>query len=313
MLRRPGPLRVWGLLLAARSGAAVDAADLTCAIARVADPREIAALVECLSGGVGSDLVPALLDLYLRLPPEVRGELADVLSRHGDAVAAWVEAHPELPAATRLVLDSLAGASTADLALAPEAQAEAVGQLLDRRDLLHRMAWRDWLERDAELWGPLAAAAAAKAELGELLPALRGLVDSSPSPPVVRALGELGDRDGVEALCRLAEREPHFLPLVLESLGEIGGREARLALRSALGGDDEVVERVAFRALAFCATEEEEPLFRQAVTHADWNVRLAAAMVLGRSARAENLLALGQLAADPVAIVSQRALSYLES
>ncbi len=41
-------------------------------------------------------------------------------------------------------------------------------------------------------------------------------------------------------------------------------------------------------------------------------MRLACVDVLGRFARPENLASLTQLAADPVAIVSQRALSFLE-
>jgi HEAT repeat protein len=49
------------------------------------------------------------------------------------------------------------------------------------------------------------------------------------------------------------------------------------------------------------------------VGHPDWYVRLTCAEVLGRFARPENLAALSQLAADPVAIVSHRALDSLES
>ena len=59
--------------------------------------------------------------------------------------------------------------------------------------------------------------------------------------------------------------------------------------------------------------EEDDGLFRSAVSHSDWYVRLACAEALGRFGRAENLPALSQLAADPVAIVAQRALSFLES
>ncbi len=42
-------------------------------------------------------------------------------------------------------------------------------------------------------------------------------------------------------------------------------------------------------------------------------VRLACVEVLGRFSRAENLESLTRLAADPMAIVAQRALSFLES
>ena len=42
-------------------------------------------------------------------------------------------------------------------------------------------------------------------------------------------------------------------------------------------------------------------------------IRLSCAEVLGRFSRPENLAALAKLAADPVPIVAQRALSFLES
>ncbi|MEO1087265.1 MAG: HEAT repeat domain-containing protein, partial [Acidobacteriota bacterium] len=72
-------------------------------------------------------------------------------------------------------------------------------------------------------------------------------------------------------------------------------------------------ERMAYRALSRCATEEDDEIFRLAVDHSDWYVRLSCAEVLGRFSRPENLAALAQLAADPVPIVAQRALSFLEA
>jgi HEAT repeat protein len=75
----------------------------------------------------------------------------------------------------------------------------------------------------------------------------------------------------------------------------------------------EDVERIAYRALSMCATESDEEIFVDAADHADWNVRLAVAEVLGHSARDRHLALLARLASDPIAIVSQRALSFLES
>ena len=102
------------------------------------------------------------------------------------------------------------------------------------------------------------------------------------------------------------------MPVVLESLGRVGGPEARQAIRRAIleGRCD---PRIGYRALSLCAIEEDDALFRRAVGHADWYVRLACADVLVRFVRPENLAALSQLAADPVGIVSQRALSFLEA
>ena len=72
-------------------------------------------------------------------------------------------------------------------------------------------------------------------------------------------------------------------------------------------------ERMAYRALSRCATDEDDALFRRAAGHSDWYIRLSCAEVLGSFSRPENLAALEKLAADPVPIVAQRALSFLES
>ena len=100
---------------------------------------------------------------------------------------------------------------------------------------------------------------------------------------------------------------------MLESLGRIGGPEARAALRAATGSGRPQRERMAYRALSRCATEDDDEIFRHATDHSDWYVRLSCAEVLGRFSRPENFAALAQLAADPVPIVAQRALSFLEA
>ncbi len=133
---------------------------------------------------------------------------------------------------------------------------------------------------------------------------------------------------------------PELRPLVLESLGRIGGAAARRALAAA-ALDRTPESRLAYRALAACATAEDAPLFRAAITHPDGYVRLACAEVLGRVAgrgggalpapgsdisgtpgapaagrdapgAPEDLASLARLAADPVPAVAHRALHYLE-
>jgi HEAT repeat protein len=114
-------------------------------------------------------------------------------------------------------------------------------------------------------------------------------------------------------LLALLQQGPRNLaPLLLESLGRVGGPEARQAIRRAIV-EGRAEPRIGYRALSLCAIEEDDALFRRAVGHPDWYVRLACADVLGRFVRPENLAALSQLAADPVGIVSQRAVSFLEA
>jgi len=126
------------------------------------------------------------------------------------------------------------------------------------------------------------------------VPVLLGLLEGDAAPGGARSLGR------------------NLTPLILESLGRVGGPEARQAIRRAIL-EGRCEQRIGYRALSLCAIEEDDALFRRAVGHADWYVRLACADVLGRFMRPENLAALSQLAADPVGIVSQRALSFLEA
>jgi HEAT repeat protein len=153
--------------------------------------------------------------------------------------------------------------------------------------------------------------------------------------------GETGEPRGAAAAPAATPRRPELRPLVLESLGRIGGAAARRALAAA-ALDRTPESRLAYRALAACATAEDAPLFRAAITHPDWYVRLACAEVLGRfagrdpappgtgrhapgspvapppvagrdtPASPEDLASLARLAADPVPAVAHRALYYLE-
>ncbi|HEV3459934.1 MAG TPA: HEAT repeat domain-containing protein [Thermoanaerobaculia bacterium] len=239
---------------------------------------------------------------------------------HPRAVAAALE---ELPLAGRL---------------------SAIVQLAVNRPVMRALPWGAWLRDAPEAYAAAAAEAAAGSRLFELLPLLRALPPRFAGPPLLRAFAELADVDAVPWLLELLEPaaapsasaasgasasrasapaaapasaaaavpfRPELRPLVLESLGRIGGAAARRALAAA-ALDRTADSRLAYRALAACAALEDAPLFRAAVTHPDWYVRLACAEVLGRFAAPEDMPLLARLAADPVAAVAHRALSCLE-
>jgi HEAT repeat protein len=178
--------------------------------------------------------------------------------------------------------------------------------------VLRLLPWEEWLREAPELYSDLAAEAASRAELRELLPALRARAAVLPAPALIRAFGSLRDRESVPLLLGLLEARRELRPLLLESLGRIGGPEARAALRTATVSRDRVDARIAFKALSVCAAEDDDALFRSAVGDPDWYIRLACADVLGRFVRPENMAALARLAGDPVPAVAHRALSYLE-
>jgi HEAT repeat protein len=162
------------------------------------------------------------------------------------------------------------------------------------------------------LYSDLAAEAAVRYGLRDLLPLLRSRADGVPSESLLRALGALGDREAVPLLVRGLEREDLRLAS-LESLGRVGGPEACVALQhAALSLDAAPETRAAFKALAACAGPGDDAAFRAAAGHPDWQVRLTSAEVLGRFRRPENLAALTRLAGDSVPAVAHRALAVLE-
>jgi HEAT repeat protein len=124
----------------------------------------------------------------------------------------------------------------------------------------------------------------------------------------------LKDRDCLPFLIsHLGEVKPFAKVHILESLGRIGGPEARMALRAAtltLGSKE---ARIAFKALSRCAIEEDLDFFRDALDHPDWYVRLSCAEVFGRYPRPENISVLAGLAADSNFMVARRAVSFLAS
>ncbi len=318
LLARPGTARTWGVLMCARPGQAVPAEALLAAVSEVAaSPELLAACVQALSRLRHPAVGAVALAIYLAQPAEWRGALEPLLARRRGELRAALAVRADHDPSDRLVLGARLGTPAAAIAagverLAPAERVAAALQLGESREVLRLLPWAEWLREDPALYSEAAAEAASQAQLRELLPALRELPAAVATPTLLRAMADLGDRDSVPVLLDLMAARPDLRALALETVGHIGGPEARAALRAAArqarGGE----ARAAYRALTLCAAEEDEVLFRAAVTHSDWYVRLLCADVLGRFGRPENLNALARLAGDPVAAVASRALSLLE-
>lgn len=313
-----GEQRAWGFQLAASFPAEVPPGAFLAAVRETAErPELFPALLQALEKVRVPGLAEALLDLYLGLPAGSREPLGPALDLHRDELRSALAARQDVDDADRLVLSALLGgpideAVEAILELDPPLRPGVISRLMRIEGLAVLLPWDDWLAEAPELYSALAAEAAVRCGLTELLPALRARAVLSPSVPLIRAFGSLGDREAVPLLRQcLAERED-LRPVLLESLGRIGGPEARAALQSALlsAGAD---ARAAYKALAACAGPGDDALFRVAATHPDWQVRLAAAEVLSRFFRPENTAALARLAADSVPAVAHRALAALEN
>ena len=320
LLAAPGEPRAWGFQLASGFPEEVPAEAFLTALRETADhldllPHLLQALQKVRVPGLGE----ALLDLYLRLPAGSRDLLVPALGIHAGEVRSALDAGPDVDEADRLVLAALLGKPVDEVAQAildidPSFRPGVISRLMRIEGLVTLLPWDDWLEEAPELYSALAAEAAVRCGLSEMLPGLRARAALMPSVPLIRALGALGDREAVPVLAECLETAEDLRGTVLESLGRIGGPEARAVLSSAVlsvGASAEA--RTAFRALAACAGPGDDVLFRAAAVHPDWQVRLVAAEVLGRFHSSESSIALTRLAADPVPAVSHRALASLES
>lgn len=309
--------RRWGYLLAARRPAPVLLEYLVSGAEEVGDLEEATALAEALDRIGGPAATAAALHAWLALPVARRAPLGALLAARPGELSQLLTGLAKIPEESRLVLEALAGARPQALAgrieaLEPEVRLRVLSQVSEQKALVRVLPWARWLEEDPGLYAAAAAEAAVRADLQDLLPLLRRVLARFPSLELIRAVGELRDRRSVPLLVELYHGQGDHRPVLVESLGRIGGPEARAALRPVLEERDGALVRIAYRALSYCALEEDDEIFRTAVTHPDWYVRLACADVLGRFRGAENRAALAQLAADPVSIVSQRALASLE-
>lgn len=320
-LLRGGPAeRSWGFLLAARFPDQVPATELLAAVNQTAsEPGWMSAEILAALGHVHvPGIAQVVLDLYLRLPAESRSPLEPVLAAHGETLRATLLQGPQrtdLDEVSRLELAALLGEPAETLAgriLALElpARRQAAGRLTHYEALMRLLPWPAWLREEPDLFTGLAAEVASRHGLGELRDALRDRLLAAPSAALVRALGELKDGASTPLLLSLLDRRD-LRPVVLEALGRLGGSAARNALRTAAlaGGPD---ARIAYKALAACHRQGDLPLFRDAASHPDWFVRLAAAQVLGLSFDPDDAALLARLVADPVPGVAQKALSLLE-
>ena len=318
LLEQTGVQRAWGFLLAARFPMETPADAVVSALQHSPTPDQLGPILRALAKLRDPEIGGALLGFYLRLPDEQRTTAHPLIKAHQKAMKNRLAVDTDVDQATRVVLEALLGdASDAIedslLELSSEDRVRALRELLDLEDVMRNLPWKEWLEDAPTVYAPVAAEFASRAGLRDLAPHFRRLLEKQPEPYLIRTLGELGDRESVQLLTELLEPESPLEPLVLESLGRIGGPDARSVLRRATASGRPQRERMAYRALARSATAEDDEIFRDAAHHTDWYVRLSCAEVLGRFSRPENLAALAQLAADPVPIVAQRALSFLEA
>lgn len=319
LVARGGPARLWGLRLAVKSRAHIPAAVLLENLAdetnRVSVELAAGLLEHCRDQGMGPHLVAA----FAKMPNDLRALLGPAVRRHKSEVRGAMAA-ADIDPESRLALSILVQLPAARLArslasIDVDTRVRLLPLVVSRPPLLRRLPWKEWLETFPAEHAEAAAEAARRGGHPELVTWLRArlAVDGDPEPQVIRSLGQLRDRESAPLLVALLGRtaNPRIRAQALESLGQIGGAEARGALRSAAASAPTPEARVAYRALSACSTEEDSPFFRDAASHTDWAIRLSAVEALGRSRQAEDWPALVALSADPVAAVSHKAMACL--
>jgi HEAT repeat protein len=286
--------------------------------------QALAAAIHCLrrlpaAATADRELAAAVLDLYLGLAAERRADLAPACKRFRLEMSADLAARAEVDEVDRTVLAARLGLAPRRVAarlvrLPLASRLAAVSQLTSHAALMRVLPWSSWLREAPDACAGVAAEAAAASRLSELLPLLRAVPPRLAVPPLLRAFAEMQDRAAVPRLLEMLSQRPDLRPLVLASLGRIGGPQARRALAAMARTTDgaEVESRLALRALSLCAGQEDQPLFRAAASHPDWYIRMACAEVLGRFSDPRNRELLALLAADPVPAVARQALAQLD-
>lgn len=314
------PLRDWGFQAVVRSPR-VASTELLIQALSSCDPTAISIrnAAKAASKVKEPGIARALLRLFLALPHECKADLAPALTAHRREVLYLLSDGVVVDPEEVLLVGVLAGDSISRIVSGirslPEAgRLRVITQVSDKAAILRRLPWAEWIEADPARYVPLLSDSASRSQWHEALEMLRPFLQDSPIPEVVRAAGSLRDRESVPLLANLlADPQSILRACALDSLGQIGGPQARATLQRAVRELEQREARLAYLALGRCATEEDAPLFRQVASDPDWMVRMSSTDALGRFPSPDNLAVLMGLAADPVAAVAQKAQTFLDS
>jgi HEAT repeat protein len=263
-------------------------------------------------------LAKAIFKLYVRLPIPERALLISLIKMFRNDLKYLLNLWPDIDKEISLVLKSLLGENARNIARSitemPTDSRISVLSQIRNKSVYRNLPWEKWLTEEPIIYGPVAAQIAANTKMTELLPLLRNVLPNTLHPDIIRCFGEFQDRESIATLMNCYSRSPQlFQVLILDTLGEIGGPEARKVLCEEISNHHEKLQSVAYRALSHCAVDDDLTMFREAVAHPNWMVRLACVEVFGRFLNTENIDYLTRLASDPVNVVSQRAHELIEA
>lgn len=263
-------------------------------------------------------LAPAILDLYCKIPWHKRIILHPVIKTYKKQIRSLLIDY-DIDDETRIVISAYIGVSPVCIALEImdlplDSRILVLSLLTDCKGIMKCMPWSQWLENSPGFYLNVATEVALKSGIKEIFPVLRKVLPSYPVKRLIKSAGTLKDKESVSILIKHLESEStEIRMLILESLGHIGGKEARQGLKNFIKNCTKNEElRKAIRSLSLCATSEDCSFFREFSSNSDWYFRLICAEVLSRYPSPENFEILVKLSSDPEKIVSQRTSFFLK-
>lgn len=133
-----------------------------------------------------------------------------------------------------------------------------------RRRLLMMLDWRSWLERDIDLFAPIAARHFETKAPGDLTGIIRADLARRASPALLTAAGLMKDTGSIPALRELYKGGlPHLRSLSALALAKIGSNEAKSAILELIGSADDSEKHQLISALSVCdsLSRDDLPLF----------------------------------------------------
>ncbi len=312
-------LILWGFQLSALYPKNASPMDILNALKKYSDESDnINYIADVLLKVKDPILAPAILDLYCRISWDKRIILHPLLKIYKKQIRLLLIDY-DIDDETRIVISAHIGVSPVCIALEImdlplDSRILVLSLLSDCKSIMKCMPWSQWLENSPGFYLNVAADVTLKSGIKEIFPVLRKIFPSYPVKKLIKSAGTLKDKESVSILIKHLETEStETRMLILESLGYIGGKEARQGLKNYIKNCKKTGElHKAIRSLSFCATSEDCSFFRELSSDSDWHVRSICAEVLSRYPSLENFETLIKLSSDPEKIVSQRTSFFLK-
>ena len=312
----------WALALAAEGAERIDPAVLDRLAQHVLEeegsPSEATLLASALLRleSLSEESAGRIVDSLLAGNTAAHALFRALVPRFASALSTALALREPPPLAEHVLLAAAEGASVETIIdavqrLHPDERAAAIADLSPWPSVVAALPWEWWVAEMPSLL-MVAARLTRVVPLPQLATLFCAALDRSANPEIVHAVMGVGGPDAEASLVRHAMSDA--APPVIEALGRCRGATSASLLRAFAADRKSPGRAIAMRALARRTESEDLPLFLSAADDPDWLVRHACARALAPHLSAPAVLpALVRLSCDPVQLVSDCALSALES